>query len=43
MIHMVSCDVDTHNIEDVERTQGVLGAGKSSAAHVHQQINTINP
>lgn len=32
-----------HNIEDVERTQGVLGAGKSSAAHVHQQINTINP
>lgn len=31
------------NIEDVERTQGVFGAGKSSAAHVHRQINTINP
>lgn len=35
MIHMVHSAVDTHNIEDVERAQGVFGAGESSAAHLH--------
>jgi len=24
----------THNIEDVERAQGILGAGESSATHL---------
>lgn len=32
--HMVNPAVDTHNIEDVERAQGVFGAGESSTAHL---------
>lgn len=28
---------DTHNIEDVERAQGVFGAGESGAAHPAQR------
>lgn len=31
--HMANSSRDTHNIEDVERTQGVFGAGEAGAAH----------
>lgn len=40
---MLHCAVDTHYIEDVERAQGVFGAGESSAAHLQfkQTVNTV--
>lgn len=36
MFHMVASihALVTHNIEDVERAQGILGAGESSATHL---------